>query len=66
MLVAAHCVHHYDLLTIIAVLCSATPEDKAAIKEYLGVDGSDIAWDLIRAAMQSVSGTSIFMMQVCV
>lgn len=44
--------------------CSANATDKAAIKEYLGVDGSDIAWDLIRAAMQSVSRSSIFMMQV--
>jgi 4-alpha-glucanotransferase len=43
---------------------SATPVDKAYLKAYLGSDGSDLAWDFIRAAMESVSKTSIFLMQV--
>lgn len=43
---------------------SATPVDKAYLEAYLGSDGSDLAWDFIRAAMESVSKTSIFLMQV--
>lgn len=43
---------------------SANAEDKRYIKEYLGSDGHDIAWDFIRAAMFSAARTSIFMMQV--
>lgn len=42
---------------------SANAQDKAYIAKYLQSDGSDIAWDFIRAAMQSVAKTSIFMMQ---
>lgn len=33
------------------------------IKEYLGSDGTDIAWDFIKAAMFSPARTSITMMQ---
>lgn len=40
-------------------------QDKKYLKAYLGSDGKDIAWDFIRAAMASVSNTSIIMMQVC-
>lgn len=36
---------------------------QAYISEYLRSDGSDIAWDFIKASMQSVSKTSIFLMQ---
>jgi 4-alpha-glucanotransferase len=39
-------------------------QDKKYLKGYLGSDGKDIAWDFIRAAMASVSNTSIIMMQV--
>ena len=40
------------------------PPAQAYIKQYLQSDGSDIAWDFIRAAMRSVAKTSIIMMQV--
>eukprot|EP00882_Tetradesmus_deserticola_P006821 GHRQ01007183.1.p1 GENE.GHRQ01007183.1~~GHRQ01007183.1.p1 ORF type:complete len:567 (+),score=225.75 GHRQ01007183.1:276-1976(+) len=43
---------------------SANAQDKKYMKAYLGSDGSDIAWDFIRAAMASVSNTSVIMMQV--
>lgn len=43
---------------------SANAQDKKYLQAYLGCDGSDIAWDLIKAAMASVSGTSVIMMQV--
>lgn len=42
---------------------SANKQDKKYLKAYLGSDGKDIAWDFIKAAMQSVSNTSIIMMQ---
>jgi len=42
---------------------SAGARDRAYVAAYLGSDGSDIAWDLIRAAFASVSRTSIVMMQ---
>jgi len=42
---------------------SANAQDKQYLKAYLGVDGSDIAWDFIESAMASVSRTSIFLMQ---
>lgn len=42
---------------------SATPVDKGYLQSYLETDGADIAWLFIRVAMQSVSRTSIFMMQ---
>jgi 4-alpha-glucanotransferase len=42
---------------------SATPTDKAYIRAYLGSEGKDIAWDLIRAAMGSVARTCIMPLQ---
>jgi len=41
-----------------------SPSHQAYLHEYLRSDGDDIAWDFIGAAMQSVSKTTIFMMQV--
>jgi 4-alpha-glucanotransferase len=46
-----------------AHLCSATAEDKRTIKQYLGSDGQDIAWDFIKACMHSAARTCIMMMQ---
>jgi 4-alpha-glucanotransferase len=43
---------------------SANEIDKKYLKQYLGSDGSDIAWDFIRAAMMSVSNTSVILLQV--
>ena len=43
---------------------SAGEQDREYLGEYLGSDGADVAWDLIRAAFASVSRTTIVMMQV--
>ena len=43
---------------------SATARDKAFLAAYLGSDGSDIAWDMIREAYKSVSKAAIFLLQV--
>lgn len=43
---------------------SANARDRAYLRAYLGVEGADIAWDFIAAAMASVSHTCVFMMQV--
>lgn len=43
---------------------SANAQDKKYLKAYLGSDGKDIAWDFIKAAMASVSKTSVILMQV--
>lgn len=37
--------------------------ERAEVQRYLGRDGSDIAWDLIRAAVASVAETAIFPLQ---
>ncbi|KAK9794332.1 hypothetical protein WJX73_001909 [Symbiochloris irregularis] len=42
---------------------SADARDKAFLKAYLGSDGSDIAWDMIRESMKSVSMSAIFLLQ---
>lgn len=43
---------------------SAEARDKAFLSAYLGSDGSDIAWDMIRESMKSVSMSAIFLLQV--
>ena len=43
---------------------SAGAQDRKYLTAYLGSDGKDVAWDLIRAAYASVSRTTIVMMQV--
>ena len=43
---------------------SAGAQDREFLTAYLGSDGRDVAWDLIRAAYASVSRTTIVMMQV--
>ncbi|MEX8520230.1 MAG: 4-alpha-glucanotransferase [Leptothrix sp. (in: b-proteobacteria)] len=42
---------------------SAEPHCRRHVQEYLGVDGHDIAWDLIRAACASVADTAIYPLQ---
>jgi len=43
---------------------AAKPEaERQAIQRYLGRDGADIAWDLIRLALSSVADTAIIGMQ---
>lgn len=44
---------------------SANETDKAYLRSYLKTDGSDIAWDFIRACMAAVPRTCVIMMQVC-
>lgn len=44
---------------------SCTPREKACIQAYLNTDTCDVAWDMIRAAYQSVSQAAIFLLQVC-
>ncbi|GAX86418.1 hypothetical protein CEUSTIGMA_g13828.t1 [Chlamydomonas eustigma] len=42
---------------------SASKEDKEYLCQYLQTTGDDIAWDLLRACMNSVAATCIVMMQ---
>lgn len=42
---------------------SCTPREKACIQAYLNTDTCDVAWDMIRAAYQSVSQAAIFLLQ---
>lgn len=37
--------------------------EKDVLREYLGVKGSDIAWELMAACMESVARTAIVTMQ---
>ena len=43
---------------------SANDGEKAYFKEYLGVDGKDPAWALLKESLKSVSQTAIMLMQV--
>lgn len=42
---------------------SANEGEKAYFKEYLGVDGKDPAWALLKESLKSVSQTAIMLMQ---
>jgi 4-alpha-glucanotransferase len=42
---------------------SLTPKERHSVRRYLGVDGGDIAWDLIRAGYASVADTFIAPLQ---
>jgi 4-alpha-glucanotransferase len=42
---------------------SASEKERRYLCDYLGVDGSDVEWDLIRAACASVADTAIHPMQ---
>lgn len=42
---------------------TATERERQHVRDYLGVDGHDIHWDLIRAACASVADTAIHPMQ---
>lgn len=42
---------------------SASEDDKRVLKEYLNSDLTDVAWDFIRAAYESVSYTSVLAIQ---
>jgi len=53
----------HDNQTTIGWFASRPEEERQAIQEYLGRDGADIAWDLIRLALSSVADTAILTMQ---
>lgn len=53
----------HDNQTTVGWFASRSGEEREAIQRYLGRDGSDIAWDLIREALASVSNTAILSLQ---
>lgn len=53
----------HDNDTIAGWWNSASEEEKAFAKQYLGSDGQDIVWDMMRALSKSVANTVIFPMQ---
>ncbi len=53
----------HDNQTTVGWFATRPAHERAAIQAYLGRDGSDIAWDLIRTALASVANTAIFPMQ---
>ena len=53
----------HDNQTTVGWFWSRSETEREAIQRYLGRDGSDIAWDLIREALASVANTVILSMQ---
>ncbi len=53
----------HDNQTTIGWFASRPEHERQAIQGYLGCDGSDIAWDLIRIALSSTANTAIISMQ---
>jgi 4-alpha-glucanotransferase len=53
----------HDNQTTVGWFHSRPEPERAAIQAYLGREGNDIAWDLIRVALSSVANTAIFPMQ---
>jgi len=53
----------HDNQTTIGWFQSRSPREREEIQRYLGRDGSDIAWDLIREAFASVAETAIVSLQ---
>jgi 4-alpha-glucanotransferase len=53
----------HDNQTTVGWFRSRSPEVRAAVQRYLGRDGTDIAWDLIRVALGSVARTAVLSMQ---
>lgn len=53
----------HDNQTTIGWFASRSDRERQAIQRYLGRDGADIAWDLIRVALSSVANTAILAMQ---
>jgi 4-alpha-glucanotransferase len=42
---------------------TASEQERHYVREYLAVDGSEVHWDLIRAACSSVADTAVYAMQ---
>jgi 4-alpha-glucanotransferase len=53
----------HDNQTTIGWFAARSEAERTAIQSYLGRDGSDIAWDLIRIALGSVANTAILSLQ---
>lgn len=53
----------HDNDTSLGWFASASPHERAMAKKYLGCDGGEIHWDLIRAAAYSVADMAIYPMQ---
>ena len=53
----------HDNETTVGWFDSRSEAERIAIQTYLGRDGSDISWDLIRVALASVADTAIIPMQ---
>ncbi len=53
----------HDNQTTIGWFLSRPDWERQAIQRYLGRDGSDIAWDLIRVALASVADTAVVPLQ---
>lgn len=53
----------HDNQTTVGWFASRSEQERADVQTYLGRDGTDIAWDLIRLALASVSNTCIVPMQ---
>lgn len=53
----------HDNQTTVGWFESRPDGERQAIQRYLGRDGSDIAWDLIRLALASIANTSIVPLQ---
>jgi len=53
----------HDNQTTVGWFNSRSDSEREAIQRYIGPDGADIAWDLIRIALSSVANTAILAMQ---
>ena len=53
----------HDNQTTVGWFASRSPAEREAIQRYIGRDGTDIAWDLIREALASVANTVILPLQ---
>ncbi|MBA2470238.1 MAG: 4-alpha-glucanotransferase [Chloroflexia bacterium] len=53
----------HDNQTTVGWFASKPEAEREAIQRYLGRDGADIAWDMIRLALSSVADTAIIAMQ---
>jgi 4-alpha-glucanotransferase len=53
----------HDNDTTIGWYKSATERERAFVKKYIGTEGKEIHWDLIRLASQSVADMALYPMQ---
>lgn len=53
----------HDNQTTIGWFLTRSDQERQDIQRYLGKDGSDIAWDLIRLALSSVADSAVLLLQ---